>query len=609
MKIVYNGLHICNGLLLSSIAASLFSSSMADFKAPSPEDSACVLNLTLFPYQPQGECIDKPRQIMEWNSFPTTICCRNALAVLGKSLALRAILDKNAKNIFIQDEQWRNCSGPFLRQSSVSIKSCGFGNLFYGSSKCSKLSLSDMTNYSVFRDAAFKCMHFGYSFDADCANCTTAISSARDHLVKKLNVVGNNTEKAICGVAVVTAIAAQQMSHSLRQVDDLYRCVSALDVYDPGYIKLKVSLVKGLSALFIATIGLIMIIVLILILYANKKKNYKCALAKEITEWSGLYRFTKKEIENAINIKNLRTCLGRGSAGTVYKGILPSGQVVAIKHIYKGFNLDTFTREVKGLSGVRHPNLVCLFGFCIEDEEQYLVYEHCSNGNLAQHLLRKDTLLTWERRVKILRDCSLGLRHLHHHIDGSIVHRNIKLTNILLTENWEPKLSDFGIAKMLGMKESKVLTEIRGTVGYMDPEYMSTSKLTRSSDIYSFGIVILQLLSAQRVIELDLDARDQLTRKAKDVIEGKRPLSDFIDHRLDENLIIVDFESILEAAVCCVARSSTARPTIDIIFSEMDKAWKNTLLGKGGKMGSSSSATPTLSSTLGVPPIQDSNLR
>lgn len=91
----------------------------------------------------------------------------------------------------------------------------------------------------------------------------------------------------------------------------------------------------------------------------------------------------------------------------------------------------------------------------------------------------------------------------------------LQLTNILLTENLEPKLSDFGLAKMLGVEESKVFTDVRGTIGYMDPEYMSNAKLTCASDIYSFGIVVLQLLSGQKVIELDLDARDQLTRKVK----------------------------------------------------------------------------------------------
>lgn len=200
-----------------------------------------------------------------------------------------------------------------------------------------------------------------------------------------------------------------------------------------------------------------MVIMLIKYVTKNKKQNSKHVKAKEISTWSGLYRFTKSEIENAINFGNERKCLGRGSAGQVYKGILPSGQVVAIKQLYKNNNSDSFTREVENLSRVRHPNLVCLFGCCIEDGEQYLVYEYCSAGNLAQHLLSKsfssipifnpfifclicfvhllsgkDTFLTWERRVRILRDCSLALRYLHHYIDGCIVHRDIKVTDTFL---------------------------------------------------------------------------------------------------------------------------------------------------------------------------------
>ncbi|XP_074324420.1 putative receptor-like protein kinase At1g11050 [Apium graveolens] len=477
-------------------------------------NAACVLNLTSSPYEPQGECINNPRQIEEWKSIKTSLCCSNALTVLGKALALQVSLDKNADSVFIQQEKWVNCSGPFLRQSSVSIQSCGFGNLYFDSSVCSgsRLSLSSMKTQKSFLNASESCSQFGYSFDSDCSTCTAAISRSKVQFLNDLDVVGNDTEEAICGVAIVVAIAAQRMSNPL-YVDDLFRCVSALDVYDPGYVKLKFSLVKAVLAFLIATIVLVLVIVLIKHVIKNKKQDYKHVKAKEIATWSGLYRFSKAEIETAINFSNEKKCLGRGSAGTVYKGILPSGQVVAIKHIYKSNNSDTFTREVEGLSRVRHPNLVCLFGCCTEDGEQYLVYEYCSNGNLAQHLLRKDTFLTWERRVKILRDCSLGLRYLHHYIDGCIVHRDIKLTNILLTENLEPKLSDFGLAKMLGMEESKVFTDVRGTIGYMDPEYMSNAKLTCASDIYSFGIVALQLLSGQKVIELDLDARDQLTRK------------------------------------------------------------------------------------------------
>ncbi|XP_038991984.1 probable serine/threonine-protein kinase PBL28 [Hibiscus syriacus] len=297
---------------------------------------------------------------------------------------------------------------------------------------------------------------------------------------------------------------------------------------------------------------------------------------KDSNTWSGLYRFSKSEIEKAICINNRRKSLGRGSAGEVYEGRLPSGQVVAIKQIKKGNSLDTFAREVAGLSRIRHPNLVSLLGCCIEGDEQYLVLEYCHAGNLAQHLLRKDCVLTWDRRVKILRDCALGLRYLHSYIDGCIVHRDIKLTNILLTEHLDPKLSDFGLAKILGMKESKVFTDVRGTIGYMDPEYMTNAKLTCASDIYSFGIVALQILSGQKVIELDLDASEQLTRKATDVSLGRRPVTDFEDPRLHEDLNRKDFESILHIAVLCVAKSSRGRPPIDVVFDELDKAWENT---------------------------------
>jgi serine/threonine protein kinase len=297
-----------------------------------------------------------------------------------------------------------------------------------------------------------------------------------------------------------------------------------------------------------------------------------------ISRWSGLYRFTKEEIERAINYANSRIYLGSGSAGQVYQGVLPSGQLVAIKHIHKTAMSGSFVREVEQLSKVRHPNLVCLFGYCDQEGDQYLVYEYCANGNLAQNLLRSDSVLPWEARVKILRDCASVLRFLHTHPDGCIVHRDIKLTNILLTENKVPKLSDFGLAKMLEMEETKVFTDVRGTIGYMDPEYITHSKLTCSSDIYSFGVVALQLLSGRKVIELDIVARDSLTKKAKDVVNGKKPLEEFIDPRVRNEVIIEDFVLILEIAVLCVASSSTGRPTIKDVFEEMDKAQRNTTI-------------------------------
>lgn len=153
---------------------------------------------------------------------------------------------------------------------------------------------------------------------------------------------------------------------------------------DNSQKSLSDSIAKALLAVLVSSVGLMLLIMLIK--YVTKDK--RPAKAKEIveTKWSGLYRFSKAEIENAISAANEKGSLGRGSAGQVFKGVLPSRQAVAIKHIYKSNTCDSFTREIEGLSRVRHPNLVCLFGCCVEDGDMYLVYEFCSAGNLAQNL-------------------------------------------------------------------------------------------------------------------------------------------------------------------------------------------------------------------------------
>ncbi|XWS64808.1 hypothetical protein CRYUN_Cryun05aG0035600 [Craigia yunnanensis] len=556
--------------------------------------AACLLNFTSYPYQPSGDCIGDNKKIKLWGSISSTLCCRNALTAFSEALAVQA--HRTNGDIFVKQDAWRKCDGPFLGQESVSIHSCGFDDFYYGNSQCSSLSLTMIQSEPSYQDALKACSNLGSSFDDSCKKCTDAMGNAVENQLELLQRKKNHTERAICGLAVVISVAAAKVdNHSF--IADLLSCMSSLDDLDPGDIKRKYALAKELVAVVIVIS--ILILILILVKYMRKRKNKikkqlpKPIKSKESNRCSGLYGFSKAEIDNAISYNRKRS-LGKGSAGEVYEGILPSGQVVAIKHINKGNSPDSFKREVAGLSRIRHPNLVSMLGCCIEGNEQYLVLEYCPAGNLAQHLLRKDSGLTWEKRVKILRDCAFALRYLHHYMDGCIVHRDIKLTNILLTEDFEPKLSDFGLAKMLGMEESKVFTDVRGTIGYMDPEYMTNAKLTCASDIYSFGIVALQLLSGQKVFELDLDASEQLTRKAKDVSMGKRPSKDLEDPSLKGNLHREDFESILQIAVLCAAKSSAGRPTIDIVFDEMERAWKNTMAAMTAKNGINSSETPTL---------------
>ncbi|KAJ1413818.1 Serine/threonine-protein kinase, active site [Sesbania bispinosa] len=554
---------------------------------PAPEGN-CVLNSNnTYPYVSFGECGDVKEDISKWggDGFPTTLCCRNALTVLSYALALQ--VRNSTGQVFVSQDQWQSCSQLFHQQQGMSPSSCGFDTLYYGSSKCSNIVLQDVRGIQEYQDALNKCEHFDHPFYQSCADCTSAILSVRDSLYDQMGDNNNATERAICGVATLIAVAADK-SDDPSLIDKFLRCLPT-----PATGRNTRSLAKLVFSVLVGVLAVLLLV--FLVKCVSKKKPRKPAHLKEITTWSGL-RFSKSEIEKALNYGNEKISLGRGSAGQVYKGVLPSGQVVAIKHLTKSNNSDSFTREVEGLSRLRHPNLVCLFGCCMEDGERYLVYEYCANGNLAQHLLRKDSRLTWETRVQILRDCSFALKYLHHHIGGCVVHRDIKLTNILLTENYEAKLSDFGLAKMMGMEESKVFTDVRGTIGYMDPEYMSNAKLTCASDIYSFGIVALQILSGQKVIELDLDARDQLTRKARDVSMGKRPLLDFEDPRLNGQVDKADFEAILQIAVLCVAKSSKGRPTIEVVFDELDKVYRDMKSREKAKQDSCLSTTSTSSS-------------
>ncbi|XVF42454.1 hypothetical protein PTKIN_Ptkin01aG0364700 [Pterospermum kingtungense] len=557
-----------------------------------------MLNFTSYPYQPSGDCIGDNKKIKFWGSISSTLCCRNALTAFSEALAVQANITKG--DIFVKQGAWQKCDGPFLKQESVSIQSCGFDDFYHGNSLCSSLSLSNIQTEPSYQDALKACSNLGSSFDESCKKCTGAMENAVENQLEILQRKKNQTERAICGLAVVVSVAAAKV-HDHSFVADFLSCMSSLDDLGPGYIKMKYALAKVLVVVVVVMVIIILILILILVKYATarkrkskiKKQLPKPIRSEEYKRCSGLYSFSKGEIENAISCNRKKKSLGKGSAGEVYEGVLPSGQIVAIKHINRSNSPDSFKREIAGLSRIRHPNLVSMLGCCIEDNEQYLVLEYCPAGNLAQHLLSKNSSLTWEKRVKILRDCAFALRYLHHYMDGCIVHRDIKLTNILLTEDFEPKLSDFGLAKMLGMEESKVFTDVRGTIGYMDPEYMSNAKLTCSSDIYSFGIVALQLLSGQKVFELDLDASDQLTTKAKDVSMGKRPLKDFQDPRLKGDLNWADFESILRIAVLCVAKSSAGRPTIGIVFDEMERAWQNTLADMRAKNGTNPSETPT----------------
>ncbi|KAJ8767126.1 hypothetical protein K2173_013523 [Erythroxylum novogranatense] len=220
--------------------------------------------------------------------------------------------------------------------------------------------------------------------------------------------------------------------------------------------------------------------------------------------WGRWYSF--KELEVATRGFTEQSVIGEGGYGVVYRGVLPDGSVVAVKDLLnnKGQAEKEFKVEVEAIGKVKHKNLVGLIGYCAEGVRRLLVYEYVDNGNLEQWLhgdVGHISPLTWELRMKIAIGTAKGLAYLHEGLEPKVVHRDVKSSNILLDRKWNPKVSDFGLAKLLGSEASYVTTRVMGTFGYVSPDYASTGMLNEGSDVYSFGVLLMELITGRSPID------------------------------------------------------------------------------------------------------------
>ncbi|XP_031131781.1 receptor-like serine/threonine-protein kinase SD1-7 [Ipomoea triloba] len=282
--------------------------------------------------------------------------------------------------------------------------------------------------------------------------------------------------------------------------------------------------------------------------------------------------FDFKSIELATNYFSQENKLGQGGFGPVYKGILANGQEIAAKRLSKmsGHGVEQFKNEVLLISKLQHRNLVRLMGCCIQGDERILIYEYLPNKSLDSILFdaRKKVCLDWGKRTSIISGIAQGLLYLHKYSRLRIIHRDLKTSNILLDVHMHPKISDFATARIFKDSDSRANTKsIIGTYGYMSPEYVMDGCFSEKSDVFSFGVMIMEIVSGKRNNGFyNPDRVSNLLGYAWDLwIEGK--ISDLIDQTMDKMISVIEATRYIQVGLLCVQDSATDRPTMTDVVS------------------------------------------
>ncbi|KAL0463503.1 UNVERIFIED_CONTAM: Wall-associated receptor kinase-like 2 [Sesamum latifolium] len=284
--------------------------------------------------------------------------------------------------------------------------------------------------------------------------------------------------------------------------------------------------------------------------------------------------FTSKELAHATDHYNENRVLGRGGQGTVYKGMLADGRIVAVKKSKRvdENDLEVFINEVVILSQINHRNVVRLLGCCLETEVPLLVYEFIPNGTLFQHIHEpnEDFPLSWQMRMRIGRDVAGALSYLHSAASRPIYHRDIKSTNILLDEKYRAKVSDFGTSRSVAIDQTHLTTRVLGTFGYLDPEYFQSSPFTEKSDVYSFGVVMVELLTGEKAISsVRAEVGKSLATHFLHSMEEDH-LFDILDPRVLKEGRREEVVAIAELARRCLHLNGKRRPTMKEVAVELE---------------------------------------
>ncbi|CAN1761943.1 Probable serine/threonine-protein kinase PBL17 [Linum perenne] len=297
--------------------------------------------------------------------------------------------------------------------------------------------------------------------------------------------------------------------------------------------------------------------------------------------YSNVNTFTYKEMKLATEQFRPDLILGEGGFGVVYKGVIDesvrpgySSKTVAIKELNPdGLQGDReWLTEVNYLGKLSHSNLVKLIGYCCEDEHRLLVYEYMASGSLERHLFRRvGCTLTWSKRIKIAQDAAKGLAFLHD-AERPVIYRDLKTSNILLDGDFNAKLSDFGLAKDGPMgDQTHVSTRVMGTYGYAAPEYVMTGHLTARSDVYGYGVVLLELLLGRRALDKSkLRKEDNLVEWARPLLSHNKKVLRILDPRIEGQYSTGTAIKVANLAYQCLSQNPKERPLMSEVVELLE---------------------------------------
>ncbi|KQJ94417.1 LRR receptor kinase SERK2 isoform X2 [Brachypodium distachyon] len=325
-------------------------------------------------------------------------------------------------------------------------------------------------------------------------------------------------------------------------------------------------------------IGLLIVVALFLFCKA-KNKEYLHELFVDVPgeddrriTFGQIKRFAWRELQIATDNFNERNVLGKGAFGKVYKGVLPDGTKIAVKRLTdyeRPGGMDAFLREVELISVAVHRNILRLIGFCSTQAERLLVYPFMQNLSVA-YCIREfkpgEPILDWSARKRVALGTARGLEYLHEHCNPKIIHRDVKAANVLLDEYFEPVVGDFGLAKLVDVQKTSVTTQVRGTMGHIAPEYLSTGKSSERTDVFGYGVMLLELVTGQRAIDFSRMEEEEEVKK----LQREGQLRSIVDHNLGQDYDKEEVEMVIQIALLCTQASPEDRPSMSEVVRMLE---------------------------------------